>query len=70
MRVENERLEIHKAILDSLDKYNIELWNYQRLNDSFLYNSFYRDATHLSNDGAKIFTEIIRERLNKKQISP
>ncbi len=49
-------------ILDSLKSKNIDLWNYENFNtDSFEFHFFW-DETHISHDGAKLFTKIIKTR--------
>ena len=56
---------IWKNILDSLVSRNIEIWDYEEMNtDTFNFNWF-TDDTHSSYDGAKAFTNIIKNRLKE-----
>ena len=51
------------AIRDSLYSFNITLWDYESINITIPNSYPYRDVEHLTYDGAKNFTEIIRKRL-------
>ena len=61
--IENSNYDKWNAIKDSLYSLGITLWDYEGIN-IYTPNSYpYRDYAHLSYDGAKVFTEIIRKRL-------
>ena len=51
-------------ILDSLRVRSVNIWDYEIINTDTLYFNYYKDITHLSYDGSKSFTEIIKQRLN------
>lgn len=59
----NSNYDKWNAIRDSLYSFNITLWDYERINISIPNSYPYRDVEHLTYDGAKVFTEIIRKRL-------
>jgi hypothetical protein len=61
--VENSNYDKWNAIRDSLYSFNITLWDYESINISIPNSYPYRDEAHLTYDGAKVFTEIIRKRL-------
>ena len=57
--------KIWLSIKDSLNKKQIEIWNYENINvDTLSYHLFW-DETHLVYDGARFFTKIIKQRLKE-----
>lgn len=57
--------KIWEEILDSLKTRPVVLWDYEKMITDYYYFIDYRNGTHFSNNGAKVFTEIIRKRLYK-----
>ena len=55
--------KIWGKILTTLESKNIELWNYESMDIDTSRSNLFWDETHLGNDGAKVFTKIIRKRL-------
>ena len=63
----NKNTLIWKTILDSIESHNVEIFNYEKMDtDSFNFNFFY-DEAHLTYQGAKTFTKIIKSRLKYLQ---
>ena len=60
---ENGNGIIWNNILDSLNAKHIEIWNYQTINTDFFNFNFFWDETHLSYKGAKVFTNMIKEKI-------
>ena len=52
--------------MDSLSSRPIEIWDYGKMNTDIYSIRFFRDEVHTTNDGAKIFTDIIKKRLHNK----
>ena len=57
--------KIWNDILDSLETKPIEIWDYETMNTDTFNFLYYLDDTHLSYNGAKVFTKIIKNRLLK-----
>lgn len=54
-----------EEILKTLQTKSIELWDYEIMNTDDFDFHYYCDPTHLSYNGAKVFTKIIKNRLLK-----
>ncbi|MCH8306118.1 MAG: hypothetical protein IIB94_13450 [Candidatus Marinimicrobia bacterium] len=52
-----------QTILDSVNSYNITIWDYEKLNTDSMGVKFHWDEAHLSYEGAKKFTKILKHRL-------
>jgi len=56
------------SIKDSLKTYDITIWDYENMNTDTLSFYFFTDETHLSYTGAKFFTKLIKNQLQKTDI--
>jgi hypothetical protein len=67
LRVNNSNQKILvNNIMNLISKNNITLWDYEELETATNNQYFFIDPTHLSEMGAKVFTEIIKNRLYEK----
>ena len=55
--------EICEKILNTFKTKPIEIWDYEAMNTDTFDFYYYWDETHLSYEGAKAFTTMIRKRL-------
>ena len=54
-----------RDILNTLKRKPIELWDYEIMNTDNFDFYYFRDETHVSYEGSKSFTSMIRKRLDK-----
>lgn len=53
------------TINKTLKKYNVEFWDYSKHSEFVNNSELFADRLHLNSDGAKLFSEIVADRINK-----
>ena len=62
-RKREKKDKIWEKILIKLENKDLELWNYESMRTDTFDVLFFRDAVHLSYDGAQLFSKMIRNKL-------